>query len=230
MGRWIAGAGHPRPAGKAAEERVAELLATTATPPAGMRGPRARQSHCRGFLAAAKRRSPAASTPVSQRMIGQVGKGRYGQAGKRLSRLAAQRTTAALDTASGVRDPGAADGTGTTQEAAQARARPDFRDRNPSRFLAAQRASPGAGDHMAMPPPSAGFPGWLAQLNRLARLAPLNGSLVRCRYRSRARCRSGSGHEAIRPADPGGRGRPDSWSADLDNGPRRAAGPDNGLC
>src|SRR6266702_8817336 len=44
MGRWIAGAGHPRPAGKAAEERVAELLATTATPPAGMRGPRAQQS------------------------------------------------------------------------------------------------------------------------------------------------------------------------------------------
>ena len=33
------GAGHPRPAGKAAEERVAELLATTTTPPAGMRGP-----------------------------------------------------------------------------------------------------------------------------------------------------------------------------------------------
>ncbi len=39
IGRWIAGAGHPRPAGKAAEERVAELPATTATPPAGMRGP-----------------------------------------------------------------------------------------------------------------------------------------------------------------------------------------------
>ncbi len=50
MGRWIAGAGHPRPAGKAAEERVAELLATTATPPAGMRGPRAQQSYCRGLL------------------------------------------------------------------------------------------------------------------------------------------------------------------------------------
>src|SRR6266567_2206589 len=40
-------AGHPRPAGNGEEERVAELLATTPTPPAGMRDPRARQSNCR---------------------------------------------------------------------------------------------------------------------------------------------------------------------------------------
>src|SRR5689334_3002717 len=36
------GAGIPRPAGKAEEEPIAELLATTTTPPAGMRGPASR--------------------------------------------------------------------------------------------------------------------------------------------------------------------------------------------
>jgi hypothetical protein len=32
------GAGHPRPAGKAEEEPIVDLSATTATPPDGMRG------------------------------------------------------------------------------------------------------------------------------------------------------------------------------------------------
>jgi hypothetical protein len=32
------GAGHPRPDGKAEEELIVELSATTTTPPAGMRG------------------------------------------------------------------------------------------------------------------------------------------------------------------------------------------------
>ncbi len=36
------GAGQPRPDGKAAAERIVELFATTATPPAGMRGPASR--------------------------------------------------------------------------------------------------------------------------------------------------------------------------------------------
>src|SRR5689334_24552626 len=50
------GAGIPRPAGKAEEEPIAELWATTTTPPAGMRGPASRAGTLRQALA-----GPAAS-------------------------------------------------------------------------------------------------------------------------------------------------------------------------
>src|SRR5499427_10847649 len=42
------GAGHPRPDGKAEEEPIAELLATTTTPPGGMRGHASRTALFRG--------------------------------------------------------------------------------------------------------------------------------------------------------------------------------------
>src|SRR5215468_10204321 len=42
------GAGHPRPDGKAEEERVVGLRATTTTPPGGMRGPASRAAIVQG--------------------------------------------------------------------------------------------------------------------------------------------------------------------------------------
>src|SRR6266550_9636992 len=55
------GAGHPRPDGKAEKEPIVELSATTATPPAGMRGPASRAAIIQGLLAApAGRANPPA--------------------------------------------------------------------------------------------------------------------------------------------------------------------------
>jgi hypothetical protein len=42
------GAGHPRPDGKAEEELIVELSATTTTPPAGMRGHASRAAIIQG--------------------------------------------------------------------------------------------------------------------------------------------------------------------------------------
>src|SRR6266566_274945 len=60
------GAGHPRPDGKAEEEPIVELSATTTTPPAGMRGPASPAVLLPGPLSPAgarRARSAAAGAP-----------------------------------------------------------------------------------------------------------------------------------------------------------------------
>src|SRR5947207_15293400 len=64
------GAGHPRPDGKAEEEPIVELSATTTTPPGGMRGPASRGSSVRGVLSCGEDEAdvvPAEAERVVQR-------------------------------------------------------------------------------------------------------------------------------------------------------------------